>query len=116
MGVILARLLPSSFIPERDAPNLSEKIILVTGGNTGIGYETVKKLFMKNAKAARSPEKAAAAIKRLEEETKKPVIFLQLDLADLSSMRKAAETFLSQESRLNERSALPELCPFPFER
>jgi hypothetical protein len=67
----------------------------------------VKKLFMKNAKvylAARSPEKAAAAIKRLEEETKKPVIFLQLDPADLSSMRKAAETFLSQESRLNERS------------
>jgi NAD(P)-dependent dehydrogenase (short-subunit alcohol dehydrogenase family) len=59
---------------------------------------------MKNAKvylAARSPEKAVAAIKRLEEETKKSAIFLELDLADLSSVRKAAETFLSHESRLD---------------
>ncbi|KAJ6476546.1 NAD-P-binding protein, partial [Mycena vitilis] len=70
----------------------------------GIGYETVKQLLMKNAKvylAARSPDKAAAAIKRLEGETKKTAIFLQLDLADLLSVRKAAETFLAQESRLD---------------
>ncbi|KAJ6576968.1 NAD-P-binding protein [Mycena vulgaris] len=82
------------------------KITLVTGGNTGIdiGYETVKQLLLKNAKvylAARSPEKAAAAIKRLEQETNKLAIFLQLDLADLPSVRKAAETFLAQESRLD---------------
>jgi NAD(P)-dependent dehydrogenase (short-subunit alcohol dehydrogenase family) len=59
---------------------------------------------MKNAKvylAARSPEKAVAAIERLEEETKKSAIYLQLDLADLSSVRKASETFLSHESRLD---------------
>jgi NAD(P)-dependent dehydrogenase (short-subunit alcohol dehydrogenase family) len=59
---------------------------------------------LKNAKvylAARSPEKAAAAIRRLEQETKKSAIFLQLDLADLPSVRKAAETFLSQDSRLD---------------
>ncbi|KAJ6574425.1 NAD-P-binding protein [Mycena capillaripes] len=85
-------------------PDLSGKIILVTGGNTGIGYETVKQLLLKNAKvylAARSLEKAAAAIKRLEEETGKRAIFLQLDLADLPSVRESAETFLSQESRLD---------------
>lgn len=76
----------------------------MTGGNTGIGYETVKQLLLKNAKvylAARSPEKAAAAIKRLEGETQKSAVFLQLDLADLRSVRRAAETFLSQESRLD---------------
>ncbi|KAJ6610601.1 hypothetical protein B0H10DRAFT_2224865 [Mycena sp. CBHHK59/15] len=92
------------FIPERDKPDLSGKITLVTGGNTGIGYETVKQLLLKNAKVyltARSPENAAAAIKRLEEETKQTAIFLQLDLADLPSVRKAAETFLAQESRLD---------------
>ncbi|KAF7328394.1 Short-chain dehydrogenase/reductase family protein [Mycena venus] len=104
MGSILARVSPPSFRPERDIPDLSGKIILVTGGNTGIGYETVKQLLLKNAKvylAARSQEKAAAAIKRLEHETKKTAIFLQLDLADLPSVRRAAETFLAQEERLD---------------
>ncbi|KAJ7679461.1 hypothetical protein DFH06DRAFT_1316364 [Mycena polygramma] len=104
MGSFLARMSPPSFRPERDMPDLSGKIIIVTGGNTGIGYETVKQLLPKNAKvylAARSPEKAAAAIKRLEGETKKTAMFLQLDLADLPSVRKAAETFLGQESKLD---------------
>ncbi|KAF8195242.1 hypothetical protein K438DRAFT_1968560 [Mycena galopus ATCC 62051] len=104
MGSLLARISPPSFRPERDIPDLSGKIILVTGGNTGIGYETVKQLLLKNAKvylAARSPDKAAAAIKRLEIETKKTAIFLQLDLADLPSVRRAAESFLAQEDRLD---------------
>ncbi|KAJ7455107.1 NAD-P-binding protein [Mycena latifolia] len=104
MGAAMARMFPPKFEPERDMPDLSGKVTFVTGGNTGIGYETVKALLSKNAKvylAARSPDKAAAAIKRLEEETKKSAIFIQLDLADLPSVRKAAETFLAQESRLD---------------
>ncbi|KAF7374115.1 Short-chain dehydrogenase/reductase family protein [Mycena sanguinolenta] len=105
MGSLLARVSPPSFRPERDIPDLSGMIILVTGGNTGIGYETVKQLLLKNAKvylAARSADKAAAAIKCLEAETRKPpAIFLQLDLADLPSVRRAAETFLAQETRLD---------------
>ncbi|KAF7368465.1 Short-chain dehydrogenase/reductase family protein [Mycena venus] len=104
MGTLLARAACPSFIPERDMPDLSGKIALVTGGNTGIGYQTVKQLLLKNAKvylAARSQERAVAAIKSLEEETKKTAIFLQLDLANLSSVRTAAEAFLAQESRLD---------------
>ncbi|KAJ7725305.1 NAD-binding protein [Mycena maculata] len=100
----MARMSPSNFLPERDMPDLSGKVTLVTGGTTGIGYETVKQLLLKNAKvylAARSPDKAAAAIKRLEKETNKSAIFIQLDLADLPSVRKAAETFLAHESRLD---------------
>jgi len=103
MASLLARLFPPTFLPERDT-DLSGKIALVTGGNTGIGYQTVKQLLLKNAKvylAARSPEKASEAIKRLQEETKKSAIFLQLDLADLPSVRTAAESFLAQESRLD---------------
>ncbi|KAJ6464066.1 NAD(P)-binding protein [Mycena sanguinolenta] len=104
MASLFARLSPPSFRPERDIPDLSGKIVLVTGGNTGIGYETVKQLLLKNAKvylAARSKEKATTAIKRLETETKKTAIFLQLDLAELPSVRNAADTFLAQESRLD---------------
>ncbi|KAF8191927.1 hypothetical protein K438DRAFT_1590635 [Mycena galopus ATCC 62051] len=95
---------PSSFVPERDIPDLFGKIVIVTGGNTGIGYHTVEQLLLKNAKvylAARSHERAAAAIEKLEKETKKKAIFLQLDLSDLSGVRKAAEKFLAQESRLD---------------
>ncbi|KAJ7455116.1 NAD(P)-binding protein [Mycena latifolia] len=104
MGSALARMFPPKFLPARDMPDLSGKVILVTGGNAGIGYETVKQLLLKNAKvylAARSPEKAADAIERLEQETNKTAIFLKLDLADLPSVRKAAESFLVQESRLD---------------
>ncbi|KAF7360538.1 Short-chain dehydrogenase/reductase family protein [Mycena venus] len=82
----------------------SLQIALVTGGNTGIGYQTVKQLLLKNAKvylAARSAEKATAAIKRLEEETGKSAIFIQVDLADLPSVRKAADAFLARESKLD---------------
>ncbi|KAF8191666.1 hypothetical protein K438DRAFT_1721189 [Mycena galopus ATCC 62051] len=92
------------FDPARDIPDLSGKIILVTGGNSGIGYETVKALLLKGATvylAARSSSKGKAAIAELETETGKRAEFLELDLADLRSVRKAAETFLAKESRLD---------------
>ncbi|KAJ6547751.1 hypothetical protein DFH09DRAFT_1320718 [Mycena vulgaris] len=90
MGIILTRLFPPKFQPVPDIPNLSD--------------QTVKQLLLKNAKvylAARSLEKAASAIKRLEDETKKSAMFLHLDLADWRSVRTAAETFLAQEPRLD---------------
>ncbi|KAJ7734240.1 hypothetical protein B0H16DRAFT_1731844 [Mycena metata] len=69
-------------------------MVIVTGGSTGIEYKTLKQLLLKNAKvylAAGSPEAATAGIKKLEEETKKPAIFLQLNLADLPAVHWAAE-------------------------
>ena len=58
----------------------------------------MKALLQHNAKvylAARSPDKASQAIEELKAATGKQAIFLQLDLSDLHSVRKAAEEFLS---------------------
>ncbi|KAK0205285.1 NAD(P)-binding protein [Desarmillaria ectypa] len=87
-----------------DIPDLTGKVVIVTGGNTGCGRETVKALLMHGAKvylAARSEEKAKEAITKLKEDTGAEAIFLSLDLADLVSVRRAAEEFLSKEKQLH---------------
>lgn len=61
-------------------------------------------LLQHNAKvylAARSKAKADAAIASLKEATGKEAIFLELDLADLASVKKSAQEFLSKESELH---------------
>ncbi|KAL0581533.1 short-chain alcohol dehydrogenase [Marasmius crinis-equi] len=78
-------------------PDLSGRVILVTGGNAGIGYETAKAVLSKNAKvyiACRSREKGENALASLRKETGKEAHFLQLDLARLASVKEAAREFL----------------------
>ncbi|KAI0704511.1 NAD(P)-binding protein [Cerioporus squamosus] len=85
-------------------PDLSGRVMLVTGGNTGIGKEIIKELLKHNAKvymASRSREKALAAIEELKTETGKEAHFIQLDLNSLASVRQAAEEFLSKEEALH---------------
>lgn len=96
---------PRSLFSVDQIPDLTGKVIIVTGGNAGIGKETCKALLNKDAKvylAARSKSKADEAIEWLKQETGgKTPIFLELDLADLSSVRKAAEEFKSKEQELH---------------
>ncbi|KAI0050566.1 NAD-P-binding protein [Auriscalpium vulgare] len=86
-------------------PDLAGQIIIVTGGNSGIGKESCRVLLSRNAKvylAARSESKSQQAIEDLKKQTgKDDVHFLQLDLADLSSVRKAAEEYCSKETELH---------------
>ena len=51
--------------------------------------------------ACRSQSRADAAITALKTLTGKEAIFLELDLSNLASVRKAAEEFLNQESELH---------------
>ena len=53
-------------------PDLSGKIAIVTGSNTGIGFETAKALFEAGAQvtiAARDVEKAKNAIQKIQSDT-----------------------------------------------
>ena len=89
----------------KDMPDLAGKVVCVTGGNTGIGYETCKALLEHNAKvylAARNEQKAMAAIEKLKTATGKDDIhWLKLDLADIPSCAAAAKELASNESKLD---------------
>lgn len=91
----------------KDIPNLKDQIIIVTGGNAGLGFETVKQLSSHNATriylAARSQEKAEQVIRELRAANHKAtnIIFLKVDLASLESVKDAASDFLHRETRLD---------------
>ncbi|KAJ7069894.1 NAD-P-binding protein [Mycena amicta] len=89
----------------KDMPDLAGQIFLVTGGSSGVGKETCRALVECNAKvylATRSEEKAQAAITDICKTTgKTDIYFLQLDLADLNSVRKAAEEYNAKEKELH---------------
>ncbi|KAF7368945.1 NAD(P)-binding protein [Mycena venus] len=95
---------PKSEFSVDDIPDLTGQVIIVTGGNSGIGKETVKALLQHNAKVylgARSPEKAKEAIDDLKSQTGKQAEFLELDLADLHSVKRAAQEFNQKETQLH---------------
>lgn len=102
---LLGQSFPSkSSFHVNDIPDLTGKVMIVTGANTGIGKETAKTLLIHNAKvyvAARSQEKADVAIKDLKNSTGKEALFLKLDLADLKSVKASVEEYLSKETTLD---------------
>ncbi|KAG5653741.1 hypothetical protein H0H81_010998 [Sphagnurus paluster] len=106
MGSCLSRR--TNFDPSKDIPDLTGKVILVTGGNTGIGYETVKHLARRGAKVylgARDESKATGAIAKLHHEGLGPgngeVVWLKADFSELQSAKQAGELFLKRETRLD---------------
>ncbi|KAF2726467.1 short-chain dehydrogenase [Polyplosphaeria fusca] len=92
---------------EKDIQDLSGKVYIVTGSNTGIGKEVASILYSKNSKvyiAARTPSKAESAIssiKAAHPNSKGSLAFLRLDLADLSTIKASANEFLSKEKKLD---------------
>lgn len=85
--------------------NLSGKTAIVTGSNTGIGFETTLDLYQKGAKiyvACRNEEKAKNAIERMKTQGGNgELVYGHLDLASLASVKNFSEDVLSKESRLD---------------
>ena len=83
------------------------QVFIVTGASSGIGEQLASILYSKNAKiyvAARSEAKATKAIEGIKARapaSKGQIIFLHLDLNDLTTIKASAENFLSQNDRLD---------------
>ncbi|QGG95669.1 oxidoreductase [Actinomarinicola tropica] len=86
---------------EEDIPDLSGRVAVVTGGNGGLGLETVRALATHGAHvvmAARNLEKATSACRAIEDAHPGARIeIVPLDLADLSSVAAAATTIAAHE-------------------
>lgn len=77
-----------------DIPDLAGQVAVVTGANSGIGYETALQLALHGARVlatARSPERGEDALRRLRRAAPDAHVTLVLaDLADLDSIERAA--------------------------
>jgi len=87
-------------MPEQDG-----RVIIVTGGNSGLGYESVKAFALKGAgvvSACRSVTDGKKAKKEIQDIFPEVQIeVMELDLADLESVRKFAGRFRKKYKRLD---------------
>ncbi|KAF3001671.1 hypothetical protein E8E14_006712 [Neopestalotiopsis sp. 37M] len=94
------------FTPKTDIPSLKGKVIIVTGGNSGLGKQAILEFARHNPEAiwlaTRSAEKAEAAIKDIQKEVPTANIrFLELDLDSFASIKNAVNVFLAASDRLD---------------
>jgi NAD(P)-dependent dehydrogenase (short-subunit alcohol dehydrogenase family) len=84
---------------------LTGKVIIVTGANVGLGYESAKEFARKGAQtvmACRNMERGNAALARIKTEIPNAKAeLMQLDLAGLKSVHRFTVEFKSKYSRLD---------------
>ncbi|KAL6248028.1 hypothetical protein RBB50_005376 [Rhinocladiella similis] len=95
-----------NFNPRSDIPPLTNKVILVTGGNVGLGKQAIVEFARHGPKeiwlAARNLEKAKVAVEDVKQEVPGAKIkVLEMDLSSLQSVKDAAERVLSESERLD---------------
>jgi len=88
-----------------DVPELGGLTYVVTGGNSGVGFEAARALARRRARvvlACRDPARARSAVDAiLDESPGAAVEAMQLDLASLASVRSFAAEFRARHGRLH---------------
>lgn len=88
-----------------DVKRLDGKTVLITGGNAGIGKETAVALALRGARviiACRDEEKAKKAVWEIKARSHNMnVLYMEVDLANMKSIRDFGKTFLQREKRLD---------------
>ena len=85
---------------EQDIPNQKGRVAVVTGANTGLGFETARALAEHGATvvlAVRNIEKGKQAAARMDGD----VTVLELDLSSLESVRTAAAELHAEHPRID---------------
>ena len=96
---------PKGWTPER-LGSLSGKTFLITGANSGAGFQATRILLSKGGSVVmlnRNPSKSEAAIAKLQTEFghEAKVSFIQLDLAELASVRRASQEILEKVPKID---------------
>jgi NAD(P)-dependent dehydrogenase (short-subunit alcohol dehydrogenase family) len=88
-----------------DVPDQAGRVAIVTGANSGLGYDTAAVLAAKGAHvvlAVRNLDKGNEAVDRIRKASPNAVVALQeLDLTSLDSVRKAADELRAAHPRID---------------
>ncbi|KAK7047325.1 hypothetical protein VNI00_006556 [Paramarasmius palmivorus] len=86
-------------------PSMKDKVIIVTGSSSGIGFATLQHLTRMGAKvymAVPDEEQTRMAIQRLKDEgLESQVTWHELDLKNAQSAKSSAERFIEKEEQLD---------------
>ncbi|PNS21349.1 hypothetical protein CAC42_1128 [Sphaceloma murrayae] len=99
--------IPAPTLTQENLPDQKGRVHVVTGGYAGVGLELSKILYARNATvfvAGRSPDKGSNAIAKIKSEvpsSEGSIEFLNLDLADLSTIKASAQDLMSRTDRLD---------------
>jgi NAD(P)-dependent dehydrogenase (short-subunit alcohol dehydrogenase family) len=101
-------------------PDFSDRTVIVTGGNSGIGLEAARELARKGAHvvlACRDLGKARAAIEGIRKEHSGASLdAMELDLANLASVRAFAKAFLAGGRELHVLCNNAGVMALPYRR
>ena len=90
---------------EKDIPDLREKVIVVTGANTGLGFENTKQFSKHGANvimACRNLEKSHQSLEKIQNKIPDAKVeILKLDLASLESINQFSDNFKQKYDRLD---------------
>ncbi|KAI1413682.1 NAD(P)-binding protein [Hypoxylon sp. FL1857] len=109
MGNVFSQFffIPPAPLTEKNCPDQTGRVFIVTGGYTGVGFELCNILYAHNAtvymagRSAPKAEKAMLNIKKTSPTSNGHVDFLRLDLSDLSTIKPAVNSFTTQQQRLD---------------